>query len=54
MAAMLKGGTSQSIMDRLYAAKYSLSGSAVAKSVCKATTEEIIPPKKKHVDCKAS
>ncbi|BFZ09941.1 hypothetical protein BsWGS_12980 [Bradybaena similaris] len=40
----------QSIMDRVVAAKHSISGQGLAKSVCKATTEEIIGPKKKHLD----
>ncbi|XP_064629522.1 phosphatidylinositol-binding clathrin assembly protein unc-11-like isoform X5 [Lineus longissimus] len=40
----------QSIVDRLNAAKYSIAGRGLAKSVCKATTEEILGPKKKHVD----
>ena len=33
------------------AAKHSLAGQGLAKSVCKATTEEVMAPKKKHVDC---
>ena len=41
----------QSIMDRVAAAKHSIAGQGLAKSVCKATTEEIIGPKKKHLDC---
>ncbi|XP_064607757.1 phosphatidylinositol-binding clathrin assembly protein LAP-like isoform X8 [Liolophura sinensis] len=40
----------QSIMDRVQAAKYSIAGQGLAKSVCKATTEEIMGPKKKHID----
>ncbi|XP_076444690.1 uncharacterized protein LOC143282797 isoform X10 [Babylonia areolata] len=40
----------QSIMDRVAAAKHSIAGQGLAKSVCKATTEEIIGPKKKHLD----
>ncbi|XP_037773008.1 phosphatidylinositol-binding clathrin assembly protein LAP-like isoform X27 [Penaeus monodon] len=40
----------QSINDRLTAARYSLAGQGLAKSVCKATTEEVIGPKKKHLD----
>jgi hypothetical protein len=43
----------QSIADRINAAKYSIAGRGLAKSVCKATTEEILGPKKKHVDCKS-
>jgi len=42
--------TGQTISDRLLAAKHSLAGSGLAKAVCKATTEELIPPKKKHLD----
>lgn len=41
----------QTIQDRLLAAKHSLAGQGLAKSVCKATTEELIGPKKKHLDC---
>ncbi|XP_076467131.1 phosphatidylinositol-binding clathrin assembly protein LAP-like isoform X2 [Babylonia areolata] len=40
----------QSIMDRMAAAKHSIAGQNLAKSVCKATTEEIIGPKRKHLD----
>lgn len=40
----------QTIADRLNAAKHSLAGQGVAKAVCKATTEEMISPKKKHID----
>ncbi|XP_055890199.1 phosphatidylinositol-binding clathrin assembly protein unc-11-like isoform X4 [Biomphalaria glabrata] len=40
----------QSIMDRVVAARHSIAGQGLAKSVCKATTEEIIGPKKKHLD----
>ena len=42
----------QTINDRILAAKHSLAGQGLAKAVCKATTEEIIGPKKKHLDCK--
>lgn len=42
----------QTISDRLLAARHSLAGQGLAKSVCKATTEEMIAPKKKHLDCK--
>lgn len=41
----------QTINDRLLAARHSLAGQGLAKSVCKATTEECIGPKKKHLDC---
>ncbi|XP_029652673.1 phosphatidylinositol-binding clathrin assembly protein LAP isoform X21 [Octopus sinensis] len=40
----------QSIMDRVNAARHSIAGQGLAKSVCKATTEEIMGPKKKHLD----
>jgi hypothetical protein len=41
----------QTINDRLTAAKHSLSGSQLGKTICKATTEELMAPKKKHLDC---
>jgi hypothetical protein len=41
----------QSVIDRLNAAKHSLSGQGLAKAVCKASTEEVIGPKRKHLDC---
>ena len=44
----------QSIHDRITAAKHSISGQGLAKSVCKATTEEVLGPKKKHIDCEFS
>ncbi len=47
---MQPGG--QSIVDRLLAAKNTIAGQPVAKFVCKATTEEIMGPKRKHLDCK--
>ncbi|KAL3883986.1 hypothetical protein ACJMK2_030212, partial [Sinanodonta woodiana] len=37
-------------MDRVTAAKHSIAGQGLAKSVCKATTEEVMGPKKKHLD----
>ncbi|OPJ89704.1 phosphatidylinositol-binding clathrin assembly protein-like isoform X10 [Patagioenas fasciata] len=40
----------QSITDRITAAQHSMTGSAVAKAVCKATTHEVMGPKKKHLD----
>lgn len=40
----------QSVADRLMAAKHSIAGHGLAKSVCKATTEEVMGPKKKHLD----
>lgn len=41
----------QSITDRIAAAQHSMTGSAISKAVCKATTHEISGPKKKHLDC---
>jgi len=41
----------QSIVDRILAAKNTIAGQGVAKAVCKATTEELIGPKRKHLDC---
>lgn len=41
----------QTINDRFLAARHSIAGQGLAKSVCKATTEEMIAPKKKHLDC---
>ncbi|XP_055922861.1 phosphatidylinositol-binding clathrin assembly protein LAP isoform X5 [Eupeodes corollae] len=40
----------QTMQDRFLAARHSLAGQGLAKSVCKATTEELIGPKKKHLD----
>ncbi|XP_051539663.1 phosphatidylinositol-binding clathrin assembly protein-like isoform X10 [Myxocyprinus asiaticus] len=40
----------QSITDRIAAAQHSVTGSAVSKTVCKATTHEVMGPKKKHLD----
>ncbi|XP_040428444.1 phosphatidylinositol-binding clathrin assembly protein isoform X6 [Cygnus olor] len=40
----------QSLTDRIAAAQHSVTGSAVAKAVCKATTHEVMGPKKKHLD----
>ncbi|XP_047661469.1 phosphatidylinositol-binding clathrin assembly protein-like isoform X3 [Tachysurus fulvidraco] len=40
----------QSITDRIAAAQHSMSGSAISKAVCKATTHEVSAPKKKHLD----
>uniref|UniRef100_A0A672L4F7 ENTH domain-containing protein n=1 Tax=Sinocyclocheilus grahami TaxID=75366 RepID=A0A672L4F7_SINGR len=42
----------QSITDRITAAQHSVTGSAVSKTVCKATTHEVMGPKKKHLDCR--
>lgn len=44
----------QSITDRIAAAQHSMTGSAINKAVCKATTHEVSGPKKKHLDCKCS
>ena len=46
------GMSGQSVVDRLNAAKHSISGQGLAKSVCKASTEEVTGPKRKHLDCK--
>ncbi|KAM7534367.1 hypothetical protein Aperf_G00000109788 [Anoplocephala perfoliata] len=43
-------GTGQSLMDRVTQAKYSLAGSALGKVIAKASTEELIAPKKKHLE----
>ncbi|XP_057203469.1 phosphatidylinositol-binding clathrin assembly protein isoform X5 [Triplophysa rosa] len=40
----------QSITDRIAAAQHSMTGSAISKAVCKATTHEVSGPKKKHID----
>ena len=42
----------QTLNDRILAARHSIAGQGLAKAVCKATTEELIRPKKKHLDCK--
>ncbi|CAG0896029.1 unnamed protein product [Cyprideis torosa] len=42
-------GTGQTIADRLNAARHSIAGQGLAKAVCKATTEEVLGPKKKHL-----
>ncbi|XP_022127243.2 phosphatidylinositol-binding clathrin assembly protein LAP isoform X3 [Pieris rapae] len=47
LSVMMAG---QTINDRLLAARHSIAGQGLAKSVCKATTEEMIAPKKKHLD----
>ena len=41
-----------SVADKIDVARMSFCGSNVAKAVCKATTREVMGPKKKHVDCK--
>ncbi|CAH1228313.1 PICALM [Branchiostoma lanceolatum] len=40
----------QSVTDRLSAVQHSITGSALSKSVGKATTHEVMGPKKKHLD----
>ncbi|XP_058880584.1 clathrin coat assembly protein AP180 isoform X9 [Acipenser ruthenus] len=40
----------QTLTDRIAAAQYSVTGSAVARAVCKATTHEVMGPKKKHLE----
>lgn len=40
----------QTFNDRLTAARHTLAGQGLARVVCKATTEEAIGPKKKHLD----
>ncbi|XP_063710317.1 phosphatidylinositol-binding clathrin assembly protein LAP-like isoform X3 [Symsagittifera roscoffensis] len=40
----------QSVMDRMQAARHSVLGSQIGKKVCKATTEEILAPKRKHLE----
>ncbi|KAJ8356890.1 hypothetical protein SKAU_G00196840 [Synaphobranchus kaupii] len=40
----------QTLTDRIAAAQYSLTGSEVARAVCKATTHEVMAPKKKHLE----
>lgn len=42
--------TGQTLNDRLNAARYAIAGQGLARVVCKATTEEMIQPKKKHLD----
>lgn len=46
-------GGGQSLTDRVNAARYALAGQGLARTVCKATTEELMPPKKKHLDCES-
>jgi hypothetical protein len=50
----MAGHTGQTLNDRLNAARYALAGQGLARVVCKATTEEVIGPKKKHLDCMMS
>lgn len=44
----------QTLNDRLTAARHALAGQGLARIVCKATTEEVIGPKRKHLDCEFS
>lgn len=44
----------QTLTDRIAAAQYQLTGSDMARAVCKATTHEVMAPKKKHLECKYS
>uniref|UniRef100_A0A5K3F6K5 ENTH domain-containing protein n=1 Tax=Mesocestoides corti TaxID=53468 RepID=A0A5K3F6K5_MESCO len=43
-------GTGQSLVDRMTSMKHSISGSLIAKTICKATTEEMNAPKRKHLN----
>ncbi|TNN57723.1 Clathrin coat assembly protein AP180 [Liparis tanakae] len=40
----------QTLTDRIAAAQYTLTGSEVARAVCKASTHEQTAPKKKHLE----
>ncbi|XP_041814913.1 clathrin coat assembly protein AP180 isoform X5 [Chelmon rostratus] len=40
----------QTLTDRIAAAQYQLTGSDMARAVCKATTHEVMAPKKKHLE----
>ena len=42
----------QSLADRVLAAKHTITGQDLTKAVFKATTEEVMGPKRKHLDCK--
>jgi len=44
----------QSIADRVMAAKHTITGQDMTKAVFKATTDEVIGPKRKHLDCKTT
>lgn len=44
----------QTLTDRIAAAQYQLTGSDMARAVCKATTHEVMAPKKKHLECKCT
>lgn len=40
------------VADKLDAARHSITGSNVSKAICKASSREVMGPKKKHIDCK--
>lgn len=42
------------VADKLDAARHSIAGSNVSKAICKASSREIMGPKKKHIDCKCT
>ena len=44
--------TTMSVVDKFDAARHLITGSYVAKVVCKASSREIMGPKRKHLDCK--
>jgi len=41
----------QSLADRVLAAKHTITGQDLTKAVFKATTYEVMGPKRKHLDC---
>jgi len=41
----------QSLADRVMAAKHTITRDVLAKAVFKATTDEVVGPKRKHLDC---
>ena len=44
----------QSLADRVMAAKHTITGQDLTKAVFKATTDEVMGPKRKHLDCKTT
>lgn len=50
MLSSVGGGGGQSLEDKLFAFKYFISGQAISFVVLKATTTELIGPKKKHLN----
>ena len=40
------------VADKIDAARHSITGSNVSKAICKASSREIMGPKRKHIDCK--